>query len=106
MASASFATYLSMASSSLCSKPITERSDILSPFESALYPLQTSPGGRHFLVGQLDVALWIPIFLASGPLWPIIFLPRHDKGELMSSLLIYVAGGAHLPTLLLLVVAQ
>jgi hypothetical protein len=80
---------------------------VLSPSGSALYTLQIFLGGHLFIVGKPGVALWIPHFLASGPLWPILFPPEHDEGELMSSLLICVAGQYQLPNILpLVVVAQ
>jgi hypothetical protein len=75
MASSSFPTCLLVVSSPLCSKSVTDRSAlvsasltpislraiILSPSRSTLYYLQTSFGGCLFLVGQPDIALWLPL---------------------------------------------
>jgi hypothetical protein len=33
------------------------------------------------LLRNPDVVLWLPLFLASGPLWPVPFPPGHDEGE-------------------------
>jgi hypothetical protein len=57
-----------------------------------LYPLQTWFGGHPSPVAQLSIALSLPLVLASGPLWLVLFLPTCDEGEL---------GQAHLPTLFL-----
>jgi hypothetical protein len=70
---------------------------VLFPSESVLYPLQTSLGGHLFLVTQPVVALWIPLFPTSMPMWPIHFLPRHNEGDPQSHLLFCIAGQAHLP---------
>jgi hypothetical protein len=42
--------------------------------------------------------------LASGPLWPVHFLPALDEGEIQSRQLFCGVGQAHLPTLVILVV--
>jgi hypothetical protein len=40
-------------------------------------------------------------FVSSGPLWPALFLPRHDEDELRSHLILCVVGQDDLPTLFL-----
>jgi hypothetical protein len=96
MASVSFPTWLSVVSSSICARPDTERSALvtasLTPIfsvsncsfssGSALYPLQTSPGGHLSLAVQPDVSLGIPPLLASMPLWPLFFFLDMTKVSL------------------------
>jgi len=60
--------------------------------------------GHPFPTVQLDVALSLPLVLSSGPLWPILFLPVHDEGELRSHQLVCGVGQAHIPTMVLLMV--
>jgi hypothetical protein len=69
-----------------------------------LSTLQTLFGGHHSPVAQLDVALLLPLVLASGPLWQVLFLLMHDEGDLRSHHLFCIFGWAHLSTLVLLMV--
>jgi hypothetical protein len=69
-----------------------------------LSPLQTLSGEKPSPAPQLDVVLRLLLVLSSRPRWLVIFLPRHDEGELRSHQLVDGVGLAHLPTLVLLTV--
>jgi hypothetical protein len=78
------------------------RANIPSPSGSTLYPIQTWLGCHIFSIAQLDVSLWLPLFVSLRPQWPVLFLIEHDEGELRSHMLFGIAGQAHLPTPFLL----
>jgi hypothetical protein len=60
------------------------RATVLFLAGSVLSPLQTLAGRQPSPAMQSRVALLLPLVLALGPLWLVLFLLVHDKGELRS----------------------